>query len=79
MKTLRGLSDSGKGIAAVMHDLPLAFGFSDKIAVLDDGKIALFDTPENVCKSKITGKIFGVELKFNSAEKYYFYDMKNAL
>lgn len=77
IKTLRELSDNGKGVAAVMHDLPLAFGFSDKIAVLDEGKIALFDTPENVCESKIIGRIFGVELKYNSDEKYYFYDMKS--
>ena len=31
MKTLRKLADDGKGVAAVMHDLPLAFSFSDRL------------------------------------------------
>lgn len=75
MKNLRSLADSGKGIAAVMHDLPLAFGFSDSIAVLHNGRIVICDTPENVCKSNIIKDIFGIELKYNSAEKYYCYDL----
>lgn len=75
MHTLRSLADSGKGIAAVMHDLPLAFGFSDAIAVLSDGKTVLCDTPENVCRSNIIKDIFGIELKYNADEKYYCYNL----
>lgn len=75
MKTLRSLADSGKGIAAVMHDLPLAFGYSDIIAVLNNGRIVLCDTPENVCSSNIIKDIFGIELKYNAAEKYYCYNL----
>lgn len=75
MKTLRSLADSGKGIAAVMHDLPLAFGFSDSIAVLDKGSAAVCDSPERVCESNIIGEIFGIGLKYNSEEKYYCYDL----
>lgn len=75
MKTLRSLADSGKGIITVMHDLPLAFGFSDEIAVVDKGKIAAFDSPENVCESGIIKKIFGVELKYDYEEKYFFYNL----
>ena len=73
MKTLRALADSGKGVISVMHDLPLAFGFSDSIAVLHKGGIALCDAPENVCKSGIIKEIFGVELKYSADEKYYSY------
>ncbi|MGN0618617.1 MAG: ABC transporter ATP-binding protein [Ruminiclostridium sp.] len=75
MKTLRSLADSGKGVAAVMHDLPLAFGFSDSIAVLDKGRAAVCDSPERVCESNIIGEIFGIELKYNRQEKYYCYDL----
>lgn len=74
MQTLRNLSDSGKGIVTVMHDLPLAFIFSDTVAVLQNGKIAVCDTPENICKSGIIKDIFGIELKFNSIEKSYSYN-----
>lgn len=62
MKTLRRLADGGKGVAAVMHDLPLAFTFSDRIAVLADGGIAACDTPAALCKSGVVKEIFGVEL-----------------
>ena len=79
MKTLRSLADSGKGIAAVMHDLPLAFGFSDSIAVLHKGSAAACDSPENICESDIIGEIFGVGLKYNRQEKYYCYDFNREL
>lgn len=62
MKTLRTLADSGKGIVAVMHDLPLSFGFSDNIAVMREGKIALCDKPTNVCRSGIIKELFGIGL-----------------
>lgn len=38
MKNLRELAKEGKGVAAVLHDLPLAFTFSDIIAVLSGGR-----------------------------------------
>lgn len=75
MKTLRSLSDGGKGIAAVMHDLPLAFGYSDEIAVLKDGRIAVCGSPKKVCQSGIIKEIFGVELFYNEREEYYYYKL----
>ncbi len=62
MKMLRRLADGGKGVAAVLHDLPLAFTFSDRVAVLADGGIAACDTPAALCESGVVKKIFGVEL-----------------
>ena len=62
MKTLRRLADGGKGVAAVLHDLPLAFTFSDRVAVLADGGIAACDTPAALCESGVVKAIFGVEL-----------------
>lgn len=73
MKALRSLADGGKGITAVMHDLPLAFGFSDEIAVVKEGKIAACGSPEIVCESGIIKEIFGVELLRNAGEEYYYY------
>lgn len=62
MKTLRRLADGGKGVAAVLHDLPLAFTFSDRVAVLADGGIAACDTPAALCESGVVKEIFGVGL-----------------
>ncbi len=74
MKTLRGLAESGKGIAVVMHDLPLAFSFLDKVAVIDSGALASFDTPENICASGTVEKIFEVPLVHSDGK--YYYDCK---
>lgn len=73
MKTLRALAARGKGVVAVMHDLPLAFGCADRIVVLQNGGIAACDTPEKVCKSGLIRDIFGVELQYCPAENYYHY------
>lgn len=75
MKTLRSLADGGKGIVAVMHDLPLAFGFSDEIAVVRDGGILVCGSPKEVCESGIITEIFGVELLRNDMEGYYYYKL----
>lgn len=73
MKILRSLADSGKGVTSVMHDLPLAFGFSDGIIVLKDGRIAAFDTPEVICQSGVVRDIFGIELQYCREENSYHY------
>ena len=73
MKILRSLADSGKSIVTVMHDLPLAFGFSDSVAVIKDGSLAAFDTPKNICSCGIIKEIFGVELQYSASENSYHY------
>lgn len=74
MKSLRELKNLGKGVALVMHDLPMAFSFSDKIAVLDGGNIAIKDTPFAVCKSGIVEKLFKVRLTQSPEGKNYTYE-----
>ena len=73
MKILRALADNGKCVVTVMHDLPLAFSCSSRIAVLKNGETAICDAPENVCKSGIIQEIFGVEMHYCRAENYYHY------
>lgn len=73
MQILRNLANNGKGIVTVMHDLPLAFTFSDKIAVLRDGIITACDTPDNICNNKIINKVFGVSLYYSKDKKSYYY------
>lgn len=73
MKILRELADNGKGIIAVMHDLPLAFSCSDSIAVLKGGKLAACGTPFDLCKSGMTEEIFGVGLQYEDKTGCYHY------
>lgn len=63
MRILRELANSGKGIVTVMHDLPLAFDFSDTLAVINNGTIATQATPGEIIDSHITQDIFGVKIK----------------
>ena len=74
MKTLRTLADSGKGVIAVMHDLPMALTFSDKIVLLHDGSVISNDTPERVCRQKTIDRVFGVSVRRSADGKTYCYE-----
>ena len=73
MKIIAGLAKSGKGIVTVMHDLPLAFSFSDIIVMLENGRIADCDTPKNLYKKNVIKRVFDTELKFSEQENYFYY------
>ena len=73
MKTLRALADGGKGVAAVLHDLPLAFSFADRAALVDQGRIIACGPPEDLCRSGLIPEIFGVGLEYDAGKEQYFY------
>lgn len=73
MQILRALADGGKTVIAVMHDLPMAFSFSDSIALLDGGRLALHDTPQAVAASKLLKNAFGIGLSYNPQTGDYYY------
>lgn len=73
MKTLRTLADNGKGIVAVMHDLPMAFTFSDQIVLLQDGHIISSGEPKQVCTQQAIHQTFGVSIAPSPDEKSYCY------
>ena len=73
MKTLKSLADHGKGIVCVMHDLPMAMNFSDRIVLLDEGRILIDDKPEQVCKQHIIDSVFGVALERSADGRTYSY------
>lgn len=72
MKTLRELADGGKGIIAVMHDLPMAFHFSDEIVLIHRGKIQTVATPEDLWDSDEIREIFGVRLSKNECGQFCY-------
>ena len=73
MKILRQLADSGKGVAAVMHDLPLAFTFSDRIILMGDGAILYSGNPETLCDSPALEQIFGITLHRSADGRSFHY------
>lgn len=73
MKLLRTLADNGKGVVAVMHDLPMAFSFSDRIILLHNGQVLLNDTPETVCGQEALKTVFGVAVNPSPDGRGYHY------
>ena len=73
MKILRELADGGKGIVTVMHDLPMAFDFSDEIAVLNNKRIIFKDQPKKLADTSDIKAIFGVQVKYLETENKYIY------
>ena len=56
------LAAEGKAVAAVLHDLPIAFSFADRIAVLQNGRLVRIGTPEELFAQEIASEVFGVAL-----------------
>ena len=79
MKILRQLADEGRGIVAVMHDLPLAFTCADHVVLLQQGRIAAVDTPQTVCESGRVQQLMGVELAYCPQEKEFRYRYRDQL
>ena len=74
MRSLRGIADEGHAVLCVMHDIPLALEYSDKIAVIEDGRLAAFDTPQYICESGILRSALGVGVNYDG--KRYCYVLK---
>lgn len=68
MKLLRQLSAEGRGITAVMHDLPLALNFADTIVVMTEGKVVTVGDPREIAASGVIGTVFGVEVMQTDGE-----------
>lgn len=73
MKTLRLLTESGKGVVAVMHDLPLALTFSDNILVINDGSIEDSGAPEEIFRRETLNRLFSVALARTADGNGYYY------
>ncbi len=64
LKIIQSIAKSqGIGILLVIHDLNLATKFSDKIALMDKGKLISYGAPEKVMKPKILKSIYKLDIK----------------
>ena len=73
MKTLRTLAEKGKGIVTVMHDLPMALTFSDRIVLLNDGRVVSNDEPRQIHKQKLIDSVFNVTIEVSADGRTYSY------
>lgn len=62
LELCRELAAEGRAVALVLHDLPHALRFADRLAVLDGGRLIALGTPEEIMSTEILQKTFGVRI-----------------
>ena len=62
METARALAREGKAVVLVLHDIALALRTADRIAVMQNGRIAACGTPQEIEDSRVIDAVFGVSL-----------------
>ncbi len=73
---VKKLSESGKTILLILHDILLALKISDCIVAVCDGKIIQCGTPEEILGSDIIKELYGITVKPVRTEKgiQYYYE-----
>ena len=75
MAHARALSDSGKTVVMILHDLSLALQNADSILLMDRGQVIMQGTPEEVYASGSLETVFGVKIgrtRTPQGWQYYF-------
>ncbi|MBL8671384.1 MAG: ABC transporter ATP-binding protein [Alphaproteobacteria bacterium] len=60
MELLRSVAGRGVAVLVTLHDLTLAARFSDRLLLLDRGRVAAAGTPESVLTSERLAAVYGV-------------------
>ena len=63
MENLKRMSQSGKCVIAVLHDLNLALSFCDEICLLDQGRIAAFGAPAKLVEQGVLDRVFSIRCR----------------
>ena len=62
MALLSTLKAQNKAVGIVLHELPLAFKFCDRLLLMENGQIMQSGTPEELLKTGLIEHLFGVSL-----------------
>lgn len=60
LKLLRNMSDDGRGVVAVLHDISSALKFCDRLIVMNGGNIVFDGTPDAAVTSGSISEVFGI-------------------
>ncbi len=75
MELITQIKALGKTIVMVLHDLPLAFAYSDSVAAFENGVLRNFGPAREVFDSGVPAKIFGVStrrIELDGKTEYFF-------
>lgn len=78
---LKDLRAEGKCVIAVLHDLSMALRDCDSVAVLENGRVRSFDTPEKTVADGILDEVFSLRCRAVPTEEgteYLFLPKKRA-
>ncbi len=68
MDHAKALKDMGKTIIMILHDMEAVLHYADKVILMNEGKVVLSGTAEEVLRSKEFEEAFGVHAGFFAAE-----------
>ncbi|MCF3640516.1 ABC transporter ATP-binding protein [Rhizobium sp. TRM95111] len=69
LELLELLRQLGLTIVTTLHDINLAADFATRVAVLKDGRLAAFGTPDSVLGTALLSDVFGVSAVAQSADR----------
>jgi iron complex transport system ATP-binding protein len=72
MTTLRGLSEEGRAVVVVMHDLTLAARFCTRLTLVHGGKLVADGAPEAVLSADNLARFYGIEAHRGTAGGFGF-------
>lgn len=70
LELMKSLTNQGKTILAVFHDLELAARFSDHLLVIKDGHIVTAGTPENILSSELLADVFRMQASVDISQNH---------
>lgn len=80
LEIIKELKKIGKTVVMVLHDLSSALSYSDRICLMEEGQVAVYDTPQAVFNSKEIDRIFKISseqvLVENEGSKHYVFYLK---
>lgn len=73
MDWVKKLAREGRAAAMVLHDLPLAMEYADRIALLEQGRLVFLGTPEELYASGKIETVFGIRFTRLTGEDGFHY------
>tara|TARA_Y100001970_G_scaffold291534_1_gene429046 strand:- start:1944 stop:2714 length:771 start_codon:yes stop_codon:yes gene_type:complete len=74
LEIIRNRARDGYGILVVLHDLNIAYNFSDKVMLIKDGNMETMGYPDDVFNDETLSKVYEVPVRFdkrNGRVNYY--------
>jgi len=62
MATVRGLAKTGHAVVVVLHDLSIAAGYADRVAMIVGGELDALGPPAEVIVSERVSRVYGVDV-----------------